>query len=63
MFWFISGNFLFSFFFFFDIIIEIVFYIKSARSPFPAKFACFNLAVKYSDVNLLNSDIFMELIK
>ena len=34
---------------------NIIFYTKSAISPLAAKFVCFNLALKSSAFNLLNS--------
>ena len=39
-----------------------MFFTKSAISPLVAKFACFNLPVKFSAVNLLNSGVVRYLL-
>ena len=36
--------------------------MKSAVSPLVAKFACFNFAVKFSAINLLNSAVVVYLL-
>ena len=36
--------------------------MKSATSPLAAKFTCFNLWVVFSTVNLLNSEVVIDLL-
>ena len=45
----------------FSLLLESVFFTKLAISFLLAKFTCFNLALKFSDVNLLNSGVVIYL--
>ena len=62
MFWgFFWGNF-FIYLFIFSLLLKSVFLAKSTISPLVAKFACFNLSVIFSGVNLLNSGVMIYLL-
>ena len=47
---------------FFSLSSKSIFFTKSAISQLVAKFACFNIAVKVSAVNLLNSGVVIYLL-